>query len=154
MFWLHFTEAAGATNSPILAYHLTHQMLQNILNSFDQSAIQKSTTTEPEIPEITADEKAAIEYIGGYIVRTLIRKISKKNPPNKKEMLYLLYQLLQDPEAQIDEVESNIFSITGWSRIVDRGGLLHGTAEYTHSLVCFEKIIKKIFNLKRKTDSL
>ena len=143
MFWLHFTEAAGATNSPILAYHLTHQMLQNILNSFNQSAIQKSTTIEPEIPEITADEKAAIEYIGGYIARTLIRKTSLKNPPNKKEVLYLLFQLLQDPEAQIDEVESNIFSITGWSRIVDRGGLLHGTAEYTHSLVCFEEIKKK-----------
>ena len=82
-------------------------------------------------------------------MRTLIRKIPKKNPPNKKEMPYILFQLLQDPEAQINEVESNIFSITGWSRIVDRGGLLHGTAEYTHSLVCFEKIILKNIRLEK-----
>ena len=134
MFWLHFTEAAGATNSPILAYHLTHQMLQNILSSFNQSAIQKSTTIESEIPEITADEKAGIEYIGGYIVRTLIRKISKKNPP-KKKMLYLLFQLKEwdecfSPETS-KEAKANLHIHSIVTEFVNLRGFAH-VARWIH----------------------
>ncbi len=71
LFWIRFTEAAGVTNSPILAYHVTQSLL-HICGKIPK------TTTLIEMPELTEDEKAAIKYIGGYIVRTLIQKITKK----------------------------------------------------------------------------
>ena len=142
IFWQCFTKSANTKNSVILNYFATYQMLQNTLKRFQNSTPSVSTNIEKDI---TADEAAAIQYIGGYIVRKTITKIQKKSLPTTTEIICLLYQLLQDPETNVDleEEEFDTFSIDNWSRIIDRGGLLHGTKEYTLTLISFEKVVKK-----------
>ncbi len=69
LFWKNLTDAATAEYSPILHYYLTHMMYQNIIIS--QSHISL-TDTDIENIDITEDERAAIVYISGYLVRALI----------------------------------------------------------------------------------
>lgn len=151
LFWRHFTEAAGTNNSYILAYYLTHQLLIHTIKAYTISKQSSLTPTNSEQIEMTADERAAITYIGGYIVRQLIRKVTKAGSIHKNEMLYFLFHLLEDPETPIDDADETLqWSITNWSRLIDRGGLLHGSSDFTNLLFCFENITKKYIQMEKE----
>ena len=153
LFWLKFTETAGTANSYILNYYITYQILQMKLQTTCTSNHTELSTSTNETVDFTADEKAAIEYIGGYIIRTVIRKISRKTAlPYKNTMLYLVFHLLKDPESTINDSEDPEFPINdsvdqmidtnGWCKLIDRGGLHQCTKEFLHTLFFFETIIK------------
>ena len=138
LFWQSLSQAAETTDSPILNYHLSNQMYIAIMNT---QKPEKQNEEERAIT-LTPDEMAAISYIGGYIVRKLIKKITKKNPDNKNDFLLLLFYLLQDPESSEDVQLVDVFDIHNWSKLIDRGGLFHCVQLFTNTLLQMEKKAK------------
>ncbi len=139
--WQRLSNKAKTINSPLLNYHLTYRIYEHILNVI--TADQSSANSSDNQQQLTLDETAAITCVGGFIVRTSIKKITRKNPKNKNDLLYLLFQLLEDPDEPDDLVSlPETFNICEWTRIVDRGGLFHCTQEFIAMLVLIEKQIK------------
>ena len=137
LFWQKLSEAAYTSNSPILNYHLTQKMYHTLIKT--QAVLKKGK----EKTKITDDEQAAIVYVGGYIVRKVIKTVSERNKSNKNNCLYLLFQLLEDPETCSEETP-DIFNIGNWSKLIDRGGLYHCQAELIETLLAVEKLTKEM----------
>ncbi len=65
-----------------------HMMYQHIIISQSHKSV---TDTDIENIDITEDERAAIVYIIGYLVRALIKKVTKQHQLHKNNHLYLLF---------------------------------------------------------------
>ena len=68
LFWQNLSKAAECLNSPILDYHISDQIFKTILEKLKKPKVN----TELENITNTPDEKGAIAYIGGYIIRAQI----------------------------------------------------------------------------------
>lgn len=143
IFWAKFAEAAGTRNTPIMNYYVTHKLYQTKLTSTTPSLA--SGCSEQITVTLTEDEKAAIVYVGGYIIRKCIQQVSATHTDFSKTCLYLLFQLLEDPDFVTNENSSlDIFDIKNWSKLVDRGGLLHSAEDFVNVLLQIERTIKEI----------
>ena len=151
LFWQNLTDAAKCVQSPITNYHISNQVYMAFMKKFQKNEVGDSS--RPNIVELTPDEMGAITYIGGYIIRHLIKKLTKKNPPNKNSLLLLLFNLLNDPESSDNVQVVDIFNIQNWSKLIDRGGLFHCIQSFVDSLLEMERIVKRTIDniIKDKT---
>ena len=73
---------------------------------------------ENNVP-LTQDEEAAIRYIRGYLIKSIIKQLYRNNHDDKHKYLYLWFLLLEDPESS--EENMDVFQIENWSKIIERG---------------------------------
>lgn len=140
VFWANLTTEAKAPHSLIAGYQITYDLYLTILldSRTSTSSITSSDILEPA--ELTPDEKAAIRYVGGYIIKRTIKYITEKAIDNKEACLYTTFHLLEDPESSDKAVD--IMELQNWSKIVDRGGLHQCTNEFHLLLMEIEKNVK------------
>ena len=103
----------------------------------------KSTEKQQMLQPLTIDERSALWYYGGYLIRKLRNNIKKSlttTTHNKiqKSVLCLLEAFFETNETEIDEEKKNNENenIRGkeWLSIINRGGLLCCTNDF-HTLL-------------------
>lgn len=144
-FWKSLATAANAPHSPIASHDVMNVTYLRILRAFIDETTDDSMMPVDMPEALTPDEQAAIHYIGGYIIKTIIKKISEKSVylSNKEKLLYLVFHLLEDPDfSPHEDTVMDIFDILNWSKIIDRGGLHHCSSEFHTFLMAVEQIIK------------
>ena len=107
----------------------------------------KSNEKQQMLQPLTIDERSALWYYGGYLIRKLRNNIKKSltttTHNNKiqiqKSVLCLLEAFLETDETDLDEEEKNDENedISGkkWLNTINRGGLLCCTNDF-HTLLC------------------
>ena len=90
-FWHKLSEAAYTSNSPILNYHLTQKMYHTLIKT--QAVLKKGE----EKTKITVDEQAAIVYVGGYVVRKVIKTVSKRKKKQQKQLFVPAFPAIGRP---------------------------------------------------------
>ena len=83
--WERFLSAEQLPNEPLLYQHITDQVLELLLKS-KLPAVDQSTREYSE-NDLTFEEQNAVQYIGGYVIRSLHQ--STKN----SDVKYVLYEL-------------------------------------------------------------
>ena len=82
--WERFLSAEQLPNEPLLYQYITDQVLELLLKS-KLPAVDQSTREYSE--NLTFEEQNAVQYIGGYVIRSLHQ--STKN----SDVKYILYEL-------------------------------------------------------------
>jgi hypothetical protein len=88
---------------------------------------------------LTFDEKSALWYVGGYVIYSVKKKITKlKNVSFKEQLLQLLLSFTEDSAINSDwEVDST----KEWFNSVNRGGLVQCTNNFHSFLYTVELIL-------------
>ena len=79
--------------------------------------ISEHNCESPRRP-LTYEEQNALQYVAGYIICKVQRKLETSTHPRKDEMVLLLM------ECAGDELSENVGMET-WTNRIDRGGLWH-----------------------------
>ena len=95
---------------------------------------------------MSVDEENALRCVGGYMIRSLTKKIQKLKTDHVDEMLVSLYSFLEDNEQfsedSNEDIDDDSKEDPNWVKLLDRGGLFHCRAEFIHFLTCCEAILK------------
>ena len=102
--------------------------LHTKLQSLRQSSNSGSEDTEI-VSELTFEERSAINYIGGYIVKQLHSKLV-----TKKSYVDALLLLQSDSPTGLESAQ--------WTEAIDRGCLVHITDMFYQCLVAIEQVCK------------
>ena len=111
----------------------------------------KTITSPPEstplLPNLhpTFDEQNALWYVGGYVLRSVRRNISKSNHIKKLDFLDVL-DSFEDDCAEVDESDAK-----KWIVAIDRGHLIRCTNDFHTLLYSIEINIKTSFSYGKKT---
>ena len=73
--------------------------------------------------EITADEQNAIRYVGGYILKSIRKKLSKSHTPSYQLIVDFITKLHPCESDDVDSDDSFVQYTTRWIKKADRGGL-------------------------------
>lgn len=139
--WTTLSENATVRTSPILNFFLTHHYFLHLLKSL--FPLDGDTIFAAPV-EMSTDEESALRYIGGYMIRSLRKKIEKRRPKLMEEMILALYTFLEDSELceQSDVGDGSESEDPDWVKVVDRGGLFHCRIEFIHFLCAVERVVK------------
>ena len=143
-FWTTLYTVVGVQEIPLLSFELTYVSFTNYWKQVTSSQM-KSTEKQQMLQPLTIDERSALWYCSGYLIRKLRNNIKKSltttthNNKIQKPVLCLLDTFLETDETEIDEEEKNNENedISGkkWLNTISRGGLLRCTNDF-HTLLC------------------
>ena len=127
--WDNVTEASESLKSSLFYFYVTFCIFQEHL----QSKCSDSATPDlPAAPKLTLDEENALQYIGGYIIRALEKRLSKKRGSEVK--IACLHSFLEETEFETvadqpaGDIDVDDFRV--WTNALDRGGLYHCKADF------------------------
>ena len=111
--WQSYLEAVGLEVDPLFYQQVSQEIFESLLT-------QKFKIEHNEVPDnsiqdrLTDEEENAVNYVGGYVVRSV------KDKTKDKDQLDVLKNLTGD---------STNFEAQKWTKTVDRGGLVHVSEE-------------------------
>ena len=125
-----FCDALSLEIKPLFWQYVTEEIFKKLLQARVKAA---STTDTLDIDvhdeELSFEEKNAINYIGGYIIKQLhTRVVTRKN------FVDALQLLQSDLPTGLESAQ--------WTETVDRGGLTHINEMFYLCLVAIEKVYK------------
>ena len=99
----------------------------------------------PPKVNITVDEEAALKYVGGYIVRSLIKKINRKHHSLKAKMILAQQSFCENSHHDDSrEMDEETVEDLDWVSLCDCEGLYHVRTEIHCFLYSVEIVVKKI----------
>ena len=108
------------------------------------------TNCEDKVPNSSAclsqDEVGALQYVGGYIIRSVTRKIERQASHLKEERVAVLSNFREDTESEEICTQSDEMD---WVTMCDRGGLYHVTAEFFNFLYDVELLMKRLLTIEK-----
>ena len=119
---------------PIIASQLTSLQLPN-----------QSTRDPPTYTDLPLEEKQVLHYAAGYVPRKLLRRYSR-SPNNKAAQLFSDVVQTWVTHADDEDDATLCDAITYWTRLQDRGGLLHCKPEFFHFMKIVEFNVQHILN--------
>ena len=148
--WNSLTANAQASPSPILYFFITHHILCELLkNEFPLVSVGQSELSTQV--NISVDEEAALKYVGGYIVRSLMKKINRKHHSLKAKMILALQSFCENSHHDDSrEMDEETVEDLDWVSLCDRGGLYHVRTEFHCFLYSVEMVVKKIISNLRE----
>ena len=118
LLWSNFlvSAVAGCQAEPILYQYLTDRVMEMLIRiEFPVTDCQDHKVAEG----LDVEEKYALRYAAGYVVRALKKKVKQSGHPMKKEIELCLSEMVEeDASERVDESDK-------WTTAVDRGGLIH-----------------------------
>lgn len=75
--WMSIAKLAKSTKSRILHYFITKFIFLNLIQKCTRC--NRFNSDDQELVSLSIDEEATLAYIGGYLIRALIKKISSRN---------------------------------------------------------------------------
>lgn len=145
-FWKKLYVAANVKESSVLSFFLTYNYF---ITLWEKKYPTKQKDRSTETSHLTFDEKNALWYIGGYIIRKVKRKItSMKNEDKDKDDLLVVLDCFVD--ADHDELEGSTDSDDNddvadthiWVNSINRGGLIKCTNNFYSFLRAVELELK------------
>ena len=95
---------------------------------------------------LTYEERNAIKYAAGYVIRNLRKKLKRSAHPLKDELLQLLDDLVTSDNADdFSELEG---SSSDWLMLINRGGLIHVNEMMYQTLVYMELELRPLLKEK------
>ena len=132
--WEAFLTTSRLPKDPVFYQHLSLVALKKKMASLTQIP---ATASSSNVSDLTFEEKNALCYIGGYILRSIKGKIKD---------LDIGFLIKSSPS------EEN--SMEEWVCAVDRGGLIHITESFCHALYSIEMAIRRELNISRMYDKV
>ena len=153
--WVTITERANTKPSPVLHYFITRCILNQLIYQMYPVNSGSLSDSVDQVVCISDDEEAALAYVGGYLIRALIKKINtgclQSKAKAKAVLIHALYKFLEHPdEVPTEEVEDEIVESKDWMSLCNRGGLFCVRTEFNNFLLSVEIIIKKVTEKARK----
>ena len=138
-FWHNLYKSANVTmNSPILSCYITYKFFIE----FWKGKYQLPAPSQHQQAEMNEDEKSALWYVAGYIIKKVKARLWKKK---KHDMADKLKQLLED-----SEIDDNVTSGTTeennpkeWLELVNRGELTRCSNDFYEYLTVVKLAIKE-----------
>jgi hypothetical protein len=97
---------------------------------------------------LTLREKQVLHYSAAYIPRKLLRRY-RRSPANKAAQLFEAVVKSWVPKETVDVEDAKLCdSVTYWTHLQDRGGLLHCNAKFFQFMKILESHLCKIMNCK------
>ena len=130
--WKAFCGSIGLEVNPLFWQYVTEEIFKKMLHIKLQSLRQPSNSGSKDtetVSELTFEERSAINYIGGYIVKQLHSKLV-----TKKSYVDALLLLQSDGPTGLESAQ--------WTEAIDRGGLVHITDMFYQCLVAIEQVCK------------
>ena len=107
----------------IIIQHVAWVMLDKLIVKGTHPSKESGTSGTACSYELSIDEEQAVRYIGGFVIRSVKRKISKM--PDFSQYINVLDAMHEDSASASDDNETDDFLAytRKWITIVDRGGL-------------------------------
>ena len=133
--WFKFlTESIQVSSSPIFHQFVVDRVFDVLIKRNSQLNVQEERDFDASL---TFEEKNALRYTAGYVIKALLRKLKRSADPLKKEMITCLSELNNNKDVSKDESED-------WTSLVDRGGLTH-VDDMTYGVFVSMELVVKIF---------
>ena len=138
--WKAFCDTLSLEMKSLFWQYITEEVFKRMLQAKVKAAGQSSSSGEADddVQDVvlTFEEKNAINYIGGYIVKQLHSKIV-----TRKSHVDALLLLQSDIPTGLESSQ--------WTETVDRGGLTHINEMFYYCLVAIEKGVQKLYTWTR-----
>ena len=122
---------APAVPSPVLHFYATHYLFSMVLKKLFP------TTREDKVPNssecLRQDEVGALQYMGGYIVRSVTKKIERQAYLFKEEMVAALSNFHEDTESEETCTPSDEMD---WVTVCDKGDFI--MLQQNFSIFCMQ----------------
>jgi len=129
--WKVFCDAVSLEMKPLFWQYITKEVFKKILQVKVKAASSADILGEDvdvhDQEELTFEEKNAINYIGGYIIKQLHTKVV-----TRKNLVDALQLLQSDLPTGLESSQ--------WTETVDRGGLTHINEMFYLCLIAIEKV--------------
>ena len=79
--WSHLIEQVHAEPSPILYFYVTHRLFCELLKKRYPTSTGGDDLPSDCSQALTADEEGALRYVGGYMIRSVIKKLERRCQP-------------------------------------------------------------------------
>ena len=104
-------------------------------------------TCQPFTRDLSLVEENAIYYAAGYVIHKLIRKYNQMDSRKSKEFVHTLNDMPGEDPVSIEAHSTYMDYVTVWTKINDRGGLMHVSLNTFH---CFKAIEMVTYDLIKK----
>ena len=138
LLWQYTYKIANINGSSILSFYITFNMFTTYLKTNFSTPSNPSATAT--YTSLTYDEECSLWYIGGYIIRQLIKKVKKSASVYNNEKLELL-EKFKENNSQGD-CEQKM-----WVQVVNRGGLIYCSSKFYTFIHALEILAKNQFNV-------
>ena len=122
--------------SPIFYQYVTDVLFKEQVKQ--QYPLSESATKSSSLPLLDFQERNAIRYAAGYVVRHLCERLERGSHPLKEELVLCLADMCKDDEDSPD-------CSTDWTMQITRGGLKVVNNKTYHFFVAMETRIRQFF---------
>ena len=151
--WSSLYSTAGIISSPVLSFYVTYTYFVNVWKQQYPENHHQNTATETS--HLTYDEENALWYIGGYIIRKILKKVEASKSSLKEELLAVINdRFLETSYDELDEDKQNEIPAQEelnsriWLESINRGGLVKCSNDFYLLIRAVELELKKIIPLK------
>jgi len=127
--WNEFCSSIELESNPLFWQYVTEEIFKKMLHAKLQSMQQTTSQDSTDAAELTFEERNAINYIGGYVIKQLHSKLV-----TKKSYVDALLLLQSDSPTGLESAQ--------WTEAIDRGGLIHINEMFYQTLIAIEQVCK------------
>ncbi len=147
--WSSIINSAETEASPTLHYFITRYLLNDLLQKMHPVSTTPDNTSNEATINLSSDEEAALSYVGGYVVRAMIKKVKKSSEDSHKKKLLIIaldkfHEHPDDVNVNVNEDDQEQEQEPDWLTLCNRGGLYLVRTEFQNFLLSVEIIVKKM----------
>ena len=141
--WHEILSSTGSQmESECLAFYITDQMFRNLLYKLFPTFGESTSELGPI--DLTDDELHALGYVGGWLLRSEVKKIERLNHPRKEDLIEALLSFKENSEDTATNEDERI--VPEWTKVINRGGLYVCNVEYFDFLCAVETVVKGLMH--------
>ena len=146
--WVQLVQTRELSFSDSVCNNLFQFAIDKLIPAISQELIEAKTLTEKPYVCLSLEEKQVLHYAAGYIPRKLLRRY-QRSPKNKAAQIYADVVRTWCSKDVMDEDGSQLSDpVTYWTRLQDRGGLIHCSAKFFQFMKVLESSVQEILNWK------
>ena len=122
----------GLSGSAIFYQAVTDKIMSDIIK--EQFPVDQMSGASNSVNSLDFQEMNALRYTAGYVLRSVTKKISRSADPLKEDLMLCLSDIIDEGKNSdkviplcniLDDDEAEEHDSEKWTRLVDRGGLIH-----------------------------
>ena len=90
---VHLQSSIGSSACPIFYQYVTCKIMEELIrNRF----VVPELATRVQVASLGYEERNALRYTAGYVIRSLTKKVERSSHPHKKELIFCLKEISAD----------------------------------------------------------